>query len=253
MEVSKIYPIAYDKKHFVVMSNDIIKGKQEMSLQQARIIRLLITQVVKQDKDLKTYRCRIKDLADFLGIDSSNLYRDIKQFCSDLLDLKVKVGTSNPKEPWAIFQWLQLAKYDGNGNITLMLSNQIAPFVLELDKYFTQYQQANILSMQSYYAIRLYELLKMQHGINQYTSNFNFSIDELRTYFCCENKYSRIIDFKKNVIEIAVNEINSKTDLLITHTYLKTGRTITNIDFEVHYQSIKQLDGQIDFGGNNYE
>lgn len=249
MEVSKIYPIAYDKKHFVVMSNDIIKGKQEMSLQQARIIRLLITQVVKQDKDLKTYTCRIHDLAEFLEIATSNLYRDVRQLCSDLLKLQVKIGTGNPREPWRIFQWLQLAQYDGNGNITLMLSNQIAPFVLELDKYFTQYQQANILTMQSYYAIRLYELLKMQYGINQYTSNFNFTIDELREYFCCENKYKAFKDFRVRVIEIAVNEINSKTDLLVTPTYLKTGRTITNIDFEVHYQFKKQLYGHVNIGG----
>jgi len=250
MAVTKIYPVTYNKEHYVVVSNDIIKGKQEMSLQQARIIRLLITQVVKEDKDLKTYTCRIQDLATFLNIPSSNLYRDVRQLCDDLLGLKVRVGTNNPKQPWEIFQWVQLAKYDGNGNITLMLSNQIKPFVIELNEYFTQYQQTNILTMQSYYAIRLYELLKMTDGIEKYKSEFTFSVVELREYFCCENKYKSFKDFRIYVIETAIKEINLKTDLMVTPIYKKMGRAFTHINFEVHCQSKKQLEGQVCFGGD---
>lgn len=247
MEISKIYPVNYNKEFYTVMSNDIIKGKQEMSLQEARIIRLLVTQVVKEDKDLKTYTMKIKDLSNFLGISSSNLYKDILKFCENLLEKKVRIGTGNPKEPWRIFQWVQLAQYDGNGSITLMLSNQIKPFVIELDKYFTQYKLSNILTMNSYYAIRLYELLKMNDGLNQYITDFKFSIKELREYFCCENKFERISQFKEKVIETATKEINDKTDLKVYPTYQKTGRSITHITFEVHYQARNQqfcLDGE---------
>lgn len=250
MALTRIYPIKYNKEHYTVVSNDIIKGKQEMTLQEARIIRLLITQVVKEDKDLKTYTCRIQDLANFLGINSSNLYKNILKFCENLLDKKVRIGTGNPKQPWELFQWISLAKYDGNGNITLKLSEQIKPYVIELNKWFTQYQLCNILSMQSYYAVRLYELLKMNDGLNQYTNNFEFTLKELRKYFCCENKFERISQFKQKVIVTAINEINTKTDIKVTPTYKKTGRAITHIDFEVHCQSKKQLNGQVTFGGD---
>jgi len=250
MVKDKIYPLSYNKDYYTVMSNDILKGKQEMTLQEARLIRFLVTQVVKEDKDLKTYTMRISEFADFLNIDSSNLYKDIRLFCSDLLKLQVRIGTGNPKEPWKIFQWLQLAEYDGNGNLTLMLSNQIKPYVTELNSCFTQYQLKNILAMHSYYAVRLYELLKMWVGLDKYKQEFTFSIIELREYFSCENKYSRIIDFKKNVIETAVKEINAKTDLIITHKYNKTGRAITNITFEVHYNIKKQIKGKISFDGD---
>lgn len=250
MAETKIYPVTFNKEHFAVMSNDILKGKQEMTLQEARIIRFLITQVVKEDKDLKTYTCRIEEFAKYLDIPSSNLYRDVRQICDSLLEKKVRIGTGNPKEPWKIYQWMQMASYDGNGNLTLMLSNQIKPFVVELDRYFTQYQYKNVLAMQSFYAIRLYELLKMQSGIEQYRIDYEYSIKELREYFSCENKYSRIIDFKKNVIEIAVKEINEKTDLRVIVTYKKTGRAISHIIFEVYLQSRKQIEGQIGFSGD---
>jgi plasmid replication initiation protein len=246
MQDVNTYPIVYNKEHYTVMANDIIKGKQEMTLQQARIIRLLVTQVVKQDKDLKTYNCRIQDLAKFLGVDSSNLYKDIHKFCSDLLGLRIYVGTGNTKEPWKIFQWLQLAEYDGNGNLTLMLSNQIKPFVVELDKWFTQYQLGNILSMQSFYSIRLYELIKCQDGIFRIEKDFHeFTIEYLRQYFCCEQKYKLNKDFKKNVIEVAVREINEKSDLRLDIEYIKTGREITSVRFYVHCNF--QLVGQTKF------
>lgn len=241
---SKPYPIVYNKEHYTVLANDIIKGKQDMTLQQARIIRLLVTQIVKQDKDLKNYTCRIQELARFLGIDSSNLYKDVQKFCDELLGLRVHVETGNPKEPWEIFQWLQLAKYDGNGNITLELSNKMKPYVIELDKWFTQYQLGNILAMKSFYSIRLYELIKCQDGITRVEKDYHeFTIDYLRQYFCCEKKYKKIIDFKKNVIEIAVKEINKNTDIFLDIEYIKTGRAITSVRFYVHCNS-KQLAGQ---------
>jgi plasmid replication initiation protein len=236
MKNDRAYPIVYNKEHFTVMANDIIKGKQDMTLQQARIIRLLVTQVVKQDNDLKTYAFRITDLARFLGIDSSNLYKDIQKFCSDLLDLKVYVGTGNPKEPWRIFQWIQLSQYDGNGNLTLMLSNQIKEYVVELDKWFTQYQLGNILAMKSFYSIRLYELIKCQDGISRAEKDFHeFTFKYLREFFCCEKKYSLNKDFKKNVIELAIREINDNSDIRIVPVeYIKTSRTITAVRFYVH-------------------
>lgn len=54
MAKSKDYDMTYNAEHYTVAANDIIKGKQSMTLQTARLIRLLITQVVKEDKDLKT-------------------------------------------------------------------------------------------------------------------------------------------------------------------------------------------------------
>ena len=134
----KKYEMTYNSEHYTVAANDIIRGKQAMTLQTARLIRLLITQVVKEDKDLKTYVCKISKLAEFLNVPSSNLYRDIREICDCAMKSVVYIGTGNPKEPWEMFHWLDTAKYDGNGVITLKLSEKIKPCVLELEKWFTQ-------------------------------------------------------------------------------------------------------------------
>lgn len=231
----KKYPVVFNADHYTVMANDVIRGKQDMTLQEARILRLLITQVVKEDKDFKTYSCKITDLAEFLNIGSSNLYRDIKDICKGLLQKTVSVETGNPRQPWEMFQWIQLAKYDGNGTVTLMLSNQIAPYVLGLNAYFTQYKLENILEMKSFYGIRLYELLRSDYYKDENTYQ-EYSMEFLRQFFGCEEKYKRFNDFKRYVLETAMKEVNEKSDIFIYEVLeIKTGRKITGIKFLVGY------------------
>lgn len=242
------YPLAYNSEYYTVMANEIIKGKQQsMTLMEARLIRLLITQVVKEDKDLRTYKCKITDLAKFLNITSDNLYRDMQSLCVKLTSRVVLVATDNPKEPWETFNWAK-ATYHGNGIITFKLSEDISKYVLELNKYFTQYQLKNILQMNSYYAIRLYELIKCEFGRLKEKEHIEFEIDYLREYFDLGKKFKNFGDFKRYVIEIAVKEINAKSDLLVEPEYLKTSRKITSIKFYVHYNIYNQVKG-----GNKYE
>lgn len=248
-----LFPIVYDRSHYTVMANELIKGKQEMTLQEARILRLVITQVAKEDKDLKTYICNIKDLASFLGIPDANLYRDIRDICTNLLKRIVSISTGNPREPWHAFQWIQLAQYDGRGTITLMLSEQIKPFVLELDKYFTRYKLENILHMNSFYAIRLYELIKCD-DYRADTDDREYTIDFLRKFFDCEKKYQLFADFKRRVLEVAVREINAKSDLTIRRIkYLKTGHKVTSVVFVIDTDAVlqeeePQIPGQLRLG-----
>lgn len=241
MKVKDTKVIDYNKNHYAVMANAIIKGKQTMSLQEAKLIRLLITQIAKNDKDFKTYRVNIKELAKFLEVPDSNLYRDIRNICDKLLTRIVRINTDDPAKPWKSFQWLQLAEYDGQGTITLMLSNQIAPYLLQLNAWFTQYQLKNILAMKSFYSIRLYELLKLSIGEDRKKKmEYMFSIQNLREYLECESKFKKVIDFKKYVLDIAVRDISEYSEYNCRYKGKKTSRSITDIIFYLELKEQKQ-------------
>ncbi len=128
-----------------------------------------------------------------------------------------------------------------------MLSNQIKPFVIALNEQFTQYKLANILEMDSYYAIRLYEILKSDEyqRDNEYPK---YTVQELREAFGCEGKYKLFGHFKARVIDIAVREINVKTDLYIRNIeYIKDSRAVVGLRFIYGYMKPRQLPGQISF------
>lgn len=227
--------LSFNQEHNTVIANDILMGKQSMSLQTARLIRLLVTQVAEHDKDLKTYTCRIADLADFLGVSTSNLYRDVRAVCESAMRSVVCVGTGNAKQPWELIHWVSMARYDGAGNLTLRLSDELKPYVLELSAWFTQYKLKHILSLSSFYALRLYELIKCTDGrTGGYQSELVFDLEDLRRVLGCEKKYTAFKDFRKRVIEVAVREINEKTDIYIIPTYRKNGRAVASVAFEIH-------------------
>ena len=226
--------INLNPEHYAVMANDIVRGRQSMTLQAARLIRLVIAQVVKEQDDLRTYTCNIANLADFLGIPRNNMYRDIVSICETLHKSVVYVATGNPKHPWEMLTWLSLSKYDGNGNLTLRLSEDIKPYVLELEKYFTQYQLKNVLQFSSFYALRIYELIKCFDGKQRGSKDLvEFTVQELREAVDCIDRYKLFADFKRRVLDIAVGEINEKSDIEIVPEYTKEGRAIKKVRFYV--------------------
>jgi plasmid replication initiation protein len=210
-----------------------------MSVQEAKLIRIAITQVVKQDTEFKTYTVRVSELANFLEISGSNLYRDIKGICESLMKRLLYIGTGDPKHPWKMAHWVSSAEYDGQGNITLRLSDELKPYILALEEY-NKYKLENVLKMRSFYAIRIYELLK----VDEYKGNeyMEFSIFELRKILECEETLTRISDFKSKVIDRSVAEINQKTDMQITSVqYIKNGRSIDRVRFYIELPHIRQM------------
>lgn len=241
--MSEVYnSLGYQDEKYVVAANKIIRGKQAMSLQTARLIRLLITQIAKHDNELGIYKCKITDLARYLGISRDNIYRDIDSITTEALESVVIISTGESDQAWEKFHWVSTAKYDGEGTVTLQLSNEIKEFVVELDKLFTRYQYRNVLYIKSYYALRLYELIICEDGEKnsvkdtQYRlgkRSVTFKVEKLREWLGCEDKLIQFGHFKTKAIENPIKEINEKTDIYVEPIYHKWGRKVTSIEFVI--------------------
>lgn len=233
--------LVLNDQRYTVIANEVLKSKMEMTLIEAKLLRLLVTQVAKEDKDLKTYTVNITQLARFLQIPKNNLYRDIKTLIRRLMKRDICIHN---KDGWTVFLWLQQASYnDKTHMITLMLSEQIKPFVLDLNKWFTQYKLADILYLDSFYAIRLYELLQCFLGESYFKKEvFEISILKLREYFACESKYKTTRDFLIKTVSIAIREINAKTELSVESEYIKQKNKIVSVKFTVmpNFEVIKK-------------
>lgn len=222
--------LIYKKNYYSVMANKIIRGKQKMTIYEAKLIRVLISQIKKDDENFRMYETDIKTLAEILGTDRKNVRREIRNVCKNLMKQIVEIENDGD---WEILHWISYAKYDSKkGLIMLMLSQEISPYVLALKEKFTRYQTKNILTMQSFYAIRLYELLQMQIGIDKKKEMvYKFKVTELRVILQCESRFKQVGEFKRFVLDIAIKEISEETEYNCTYNCKKTGRTITDIIF----------------------
>lgn len=257
-ENEKKYPMKLNENYYAVTANDLIKGKQKMTLREAQLLFITISQVVKEDKDFKTYTTTVSELAAFMNIDENSLYHDLESICESLVrqTIKVQIGGKKAKEKdkWKIFSWVSSAEYD-SGKLTLRLSDDIKPFLLELESYYSQTQLGVLMSFRSYYAVRLFQYLKADFGEKSgIKEKYFFTCDDLRELFqtYVKDEKGRIIkelykqnrDLLKKTIIPALNEIG-KSDYAYVWDYKEhqattRGRPLLGVSFKVIFFDSKE-------------
>jgi plasmid replication initiation protein len=135
----------------------------------------------------------------------------------------------NRMRPMAV-RWVTAMQYEENsGCVSLRFGHEVIPLITKLEEQFTSYELQQIAGLKSAYAIRLYELL-MQWKASKKTPLFD--LEEFRAQLGLDNdEYSRIFDFKKNVLELSITQINTQTDITVSYEQHKAGRTITGFSF----------------------
>lgn len=238
----QIYPLQLNPDYYVVTANDLIKGKQKMTLREAQLLYITMSQVVKEDKDFKTYSIAVSELASFMGIGPNALYRDLENICTSLLKRVVKIyvqDANNPSErKWKAFQWISAAEYE-NGKLTIKLNDELKPFLIELVSHYSQILLGTLCSFNSYYAARLYQYIVCEIGEHPRNpkEEWTFTCEELRDFFQIEkNEYARNYDLVRKTIKVALDELN-KSDFAYIWDYEELrgpgkGRPLVGVKFK---------------------
>lgn len=243
-------PIKYKNNYAVIQANELVRSKQdELSLLEAKLVRLAIAQVLKDDTDLETYTCNAAKLASFLGISRQAIYDDTLNLAQSLMKktifIREKTEKETKKKNYEILHWVDYANYK-DGVITIKLSQHLKPYLIGLDELFSSYSYEEIINLNSTYAIRLYELLVSFANI-QYREapkftipnipierdEVIFTIEYLREYFNCEAKYSNNADFIKRVIETPIKDINKNTLFPCNFRVIKEGKKFAYVVFKL--------------------
>lgn len=98
-------------------------------------------------------------------------------------------------------------------------TERVAPFVLEIKKWFTLLDVEEFLALNSINSQLLYRFLKRKLGIKQ--DEFTLNLETLNRIF--NTKYKHISDFKKYVLKPALEEINQKTSLSVEIKDIRRG------------------------------
>ena len=213
--------------NWIYQSNKLIEASYTLTVIEQKIIRLLASMIKKDDDDFKEYEFKTKDLIKILNTSDSRFYRDIDNITDLIMQRIIKIKDVNTGE-FEKYHWIDVCKYK-NGILKLKINRELKPFYLSLD-WYTKYQLKNIMQFKSTYSFRLYELLKQYEKIG----NRVITIDDLRVILDIhKTQYPKYANLKQKVINIAVKEINLKTDLNFTLEEIKTCRKVTSIKFHI--------------------
>jgi len=239
--------VTIERSYNVIKSNDLIRhSRYDLSLVEQKIILRLIQLIKPQDKEFNEYHLDINEFCSLCGIEQNN--------GTNILNIKTSLKQLHDKSFWikigeedVLCSWVAKVKINArSGDVIIKLDDDLKPFLLELKKNFTEYSLFYILAMKSKYSIRMYEMLKSY----QFKNNITINIDELKITLLA-NHYERFYDFKKNVITLAINEINMFTDLIVTYDFKKKGKSVTSVNFKIRYKDMDEQLKMFRSVGNN--
>ena len=219
----------------IVKSNQIIEASYRLSVAEQRVILSAISQV-RRDKpvtDEVLYSVTAADLAQLCGTDPKTAYRDLQNAAERLQTRRVSLilepdGVTIRSKRRRVTCWVQTIDYvDQEGRIEMRFGKYIQPNLTGLQREFTRYALSDVAKMTSAYGIRLYELLVQWKG-----GHHVVALDDLRRWLQLEDRYPSIKDFKRWVLDPAVEQINEHSPLMVSWGQRKTGRKITHLVFD---------------------
>ena len=232
----------------VVKSNKVVEASYMLSLAEQRVLLCCIAQIDSTAALSENYRFEVTaaGISDLVGIENrSSMYRDLKIASEKLYERSVIIDDpepDNPKITQRKTRWISSIDYmPGEGKVVLCFAVDIIPYLSQLSREFTQYKLAHVASFESVYSIRLYELLVQWISIGQR----EIEVDWFKRQFQVDDKYSRVVDLKKRVIDPAIKEINQYSNFWVRYEQRKTGRTITHFNFEFGLKDAPKLHKQL--------
>jgi len=231
------------KNHLVSKDNDLIEAKYRLTVQEQRLLAIMISDIKPDDEDFKDYTYKISDILNWLQIEDKGYYRKLRTITRKLISRGITI-TEKENGAETIFQtsWLAGAKYHiKKGYIDLSFHPDLKPYLLQLKNCFTQYALQNVLELKSKYAFRLYELAKQYQSIGKR----KFQIDELRELLGLEKgELKKWSAFKEKVLEIAQREINKHTDIKISYEFEKIARKFEWITIIIKTNSKAEIEAE---------
>ena len=236
-ELNKNWELKTQRGYYVAERNDIIQTStyklkestgKSFSLVEKKLLLYLISRIKPDDTELKLQQININDFWEVCGYSqtTNGKYTFIKE-CIEKLASRV-MWLENEKRI-VLVRWIDKAYIEkGNSTINIKLDDNLKPYLLNLKENYTQFPLDNIIKMKSKYGIALYEILKSY----AYKLKLTIEIDILKEKLDCVN-YTDNSNFKKKVINPALNDINTYTDLKVDIEYKKEGKQIKYIVFYI--------------------
>lgn len=217
------------KDSVIAIKNEAALGRQRMTIQEAKVLRMAITCTKPKDNDFFEREIDCKTVSEILQIDEKNVSRDLKEISGRLvrrtLDLKDERGN------WDYYPWFQKISFR-DGVLSFRLNDLIKPYLLQLEKYFLKYEFDTSIAFKSIYSLRIYEIIKTLYGSCQKSkTTFDIKLKDLREMTDTADKFESFSRFRAKVLDISAKEISEYSDIVLTYDTKKRGRSIDSIIF----------------------
>ena len=226
-----------DMSELVVKDNALIQASYTLDLVEQRLMLLAIVEARETGRGItpdSLLQIHAHSYAEHFDVNKETAYTVMKDACKGLFDRYVTYHDKNPKtgkNRSFHCRWVDKIGYEKDtGIVYLRFTHDVVPLITRLEQQFTSYEIEQVRSLNSGYAIRLYELLIQWRATGKTPI---FELQEFRYQLGVEDiQYKTMSNFKKHVLDFAVNQINEHTDITVKYEQLKEGRRIVGFTFK---------------------
>ena len=222
-----------NKNKDIKLYNKLARAKYAMNISEQKLFLYAVRNIDQDAKEFPESKINISDFAEYADLDIKQLYKDINKMSTRLMQVVIHVEDSGSnKKKWTKYTLTHRCDYD-DGVIIFRFNDDMKPFLLGLQRHYFK-QAPEIMGFRSWYAFRLYDLLKSQSYQNK---GIVVEVDWLKTILDIEEKYSDFTNFKKRVITPAINEINKYSDIeILLCEPIRKGKAVKELSFDVRVE-----------------
>lgn len=260
--------IQTERDQKVVRSVNLIQNAQyTLSLEEQRFLLYCISKVKPDDSEHQTYTIALRDYLSVCGLSQKTSYANMKQnIITTLQKMILAIEYSDPdgKTKFMVTNWfdhITLTKEDGLAEF--QFSSTVSKELIGLARYNQKVDDANklyyisdelkyMLPFRCRYSFYLYPLLRSYQNRHEWT----FTLEELRerldvyerldsdkeyreVYETAEKKgvdkrrplYERFPDFRRGVLDPAIEDINTYSNIKVAYIVERRGRSVHAITF----------------------
>lgn len=211
-----------------------------------RLLEVYLSRINPRNPESANVKFTLSEYCRFLGLpalDVRNIKPQLKHFLGNVVS--IKVSDDEEYNMYTLFTRAEIRKDKDIGQYVISINCnpelRNVFFSLAEDGYI-RYRLRYTASMKSQYSILLYSLLRDMSHIR---GGWDISLDRLKEQLGANDKsYSVYKDFRRRVLDPAVNEINKVSDLQVSYEKITTGRKVTGIHFKSHVKPSKKKDNE---------
>ena len=211
-------------------NNIIVKAKYELNTIENRMFQVILFNFQKHnDNTLKSIISK-KDLAKVVIRSDYKTEKSISTILLKLRKSDVFYYNKNTNS-YGNYGFINGFEYNTNTETyTIEIKKEVYELLTSYIKGYTPINMDIFLKFKSFYAQRLYELLRLWSNTKH---TINYSIEELKELLMLDKKHSAYCDFKKRVMTPAIKELNEKALMQVEIKEHKINRKVASIDFIV--------------------
>ena len=217
------------KNRKVVQLNKFIKGDvSAFSVNDLKIFKLIISKVDSKESLFRDFYEITTDEIKALNINEKHLYSETRKTLKRLANIYITFDEGESiREVGLIRNDFKFEKY--TKKVLINFNKDMDEYLINLKKNFFMYDLIDIVNFKFKHTIKFYEYIKSQ-SLNV----IKLKIETIKGILDLKNKYSRYTNFRTDVLEVILEEINeSSNTLYISYTEERIGAKVEYIIFHV--------------------